>query len=46
VDFKRALENVFLRDIDRWEKDKFSENLMVKQRKKIKRLLRRMPVFE
>jgi hypothetical protein len=35
VNFKRALESVFLRDIDRWVKDKLPENLMVKRRKKL-----------
>jgi murein L,D-transpeptidase YcbB/YkuD len=35
VDFKRALESVFLRDIDRWAEDKLSENLAVKRRKKL-----------
>ncbi|MDR1336552.1 MAG: hypothetical protein LBK22_06965, partial [Tannerella sp.] len=35
VDFKRALESVFLRDIDRRAKDKLPENLMVKRRKKL-----------
>jgi hypothetical protein len=35
VDFKRAPESVFLRDIDRWAKDKLPENLMVKRRKKL-----------
>jgi hypothetical protein len=35
VDFKRALESVFLRDIDRWAKDKLPENLTVKRRKKL-----------
>jgi hypothetical protein len=35
VDFKRALESVFLRDIDRWAEDNLSENLVVKRRKKL-----------
>jgi hypothetical protein len=33
VDFKRAPESVFLRDIDWWTEDKLPENLMVKRRK-------------
>jgi CRISPR/Cas system CMR-associated protein Cmr5 small subunit len=35
VDFKKALEDVFLRDIDKWEKDNLSENLVVKRRNKL-----------
>jgi hypothetical protein len=33
IDFKNALEHVFLRDIDKWEKDSLSENRTVKRRK-------------
>jgi hypothetical protein len=36
VDFKKALESVFLRDIDKWAKDNLSENLVVKRRNKLK----------
>jgi SAM-dependent methyltransferase len=36
IDFKKSLESVFLRDIDTWEKDKLSENLVVKRRRKLK----------
>jgi hypothetical protein len=35
VDFKQALESVFLRDIDQWADDNLSENLAVKRRKKL-----------
>jgi hypothetical protein len=35
VDFKRALESVFPRDIDQWARDNLSENLVVKRRKKL-----------
>lgn len=36
VDFKNALESVFLRDIDNWKETNLSENLAVKRRKKLK----------
>jgi hypothetical protein len=36
VDFKEALEDVFLRDIDKWANNNLSENLQVKQRRKLK----------
>jgi len=35
VDFKNALESVFLRDIEKWEQDNLSENLVVKRRNKL-----------
>ena len=33
LDFKEALEHVFLRDIDKWKEDNLSENLAIKRRK-------------
>ena len=36
IDCKKALERVFLRDIDKWEKDNLSENLAVKRRSKLR----------
>ena len=36
VDFKKALEDVFLRDINAWTKDNLSENLTVIRRKTLK----------
>ena len=35
VDFKEALERVFLRDIDQWTIDNLSENLAVKRQQKL-----------
>jgi hypothetical protein len=35
VDFKKALEGIFLRDIDKWAQDNLSENLVVKRRNKL-----------
>jgi len=35
IDFKAALEGVFLRDIDKWRKDNLSENLAVKRKNKL-----------
>jgi lambda repressor-like predicted transcriptional regulator len=35
VDCKKALESVFLRDIDKWAKDNLSENLAIKRRCKL-----------
>jgi hypothetical protein len=36
IDCKKALEQVFLRDIDKWAKDNLSENLVVKRISKLK----------
>jgi murein L,D-transpeptidase YcbB/YkuD len=36
VDFKEALEDVFLHDIDKWANNNLSENLHVKRRRKLK----------
>jgi len=33
IDFKDALETVFLRDIDKWTEDNLSENLAIKRKK-------------
>jgi hypothetical protein len=35
LDFKEALESVFLRDIDKWREDNLSENLAVKRSEKL-----------
>jgi hypothetical protein len=36
LDFKEALERVFLRNIDKWAEDNLSENLAVKRYNRLK----------